>query len=111
MNNKYIQIQTTFKKREEAVKLVEAILDDKLVADGQISEIFSAYNIEGRRHSHCEFLLIMKTRAELFAKCEQFIKNYHLIKNYHPYKVPQIVSLPIAGGSSEYLDWIDENTK
>jgi len=103
VGSNYIQIETTFSKREEAMEFAEKILDAKLVADGQVSEIFTVYNFEGRRHSHSEFLLSMKTRAELFAKCEQFIKLHH------PYKVPQIVALPIECGSKDYLDWIDEN--
>jgi periplasmic divalent cation tolerance protein len=105
MERKYIQIQTTFEKRDEAVKLVEQILDARLVADGQISEIVSFYNWEGKRCESKEYLLTMKTRAELFSQCEAFIKKHH------SYKVPQIIATKIKFGSQDYLDWIDENTK
>ena len=33
------------------------------------------------------------------------------IKENHSYEVPQIVAIPIIDGSSEYLDWIDNETK
>jgi len=103
--DKYVQIQTTFEKREEAEKFAGLILDAGIAADGQIGEIFSAYNFEGKRHSHTEFLLAMKTRAELFGECEKFIKMHH------PYKVPQIVATELIHGSQEYFEWISENTQ
>ena len=100
----YIQMQTTFENREEAVKLSALILDAGLVADGQISEIVSYYNWEGKRVESKEYLLTMKTQARLFSLCEAFIK-----KN-HSYKVPQIVATKIELGSRDYLKWINENT-
>ena len=105
MKNNYIQIQTTFEKRGEALEFAERLLAAKLVADGQISEIFSIYNFENKGCSHQEFLLTMKTKAELFGKCEEFIKERH------KYKVPQIIAVPIKNGSKDYLDWITKSTK
>ena len=102
---KYIQIQTTFKTRDEAIKFSSIILDQRLVADGQISEIESTYNFEGKRYIHKEYLLTMKTRAELYGECEKFIKQHH------SYKVPQIVATELKYGNKDYFDWIDENTK
>jgi len=105
MGNKYIQIQTTFNKREEAVKFAELILDVQIVACGQISEIESFYNFEGKRCHDKEYRLSIKTRTALYNECEAFIKAHH------PYKVPQIIAVQIIAGSLDYLDWIDENTK
>ena len=104
MKKKYIQIQTTFEKREDASRLAEIILDAKLVSCGQISEIDSIYNFEGKRFNNKEYLLMMKTKAELYDECEKFIKKHH------PYKVPQIIAAEIKFGNSEYFDWINENT-
>ena len=28
----------------------------------------------------------------------------------HPYEVPEVVVLPITGGSAKYLAWVDEQT-
>ena len=105
MDNRYVQIQTTFSKREEAVKLAGLMLDAKLAADGQIGEIHSIYNFEGKRHGHPEYLLTLKTRTELYGECEKFIVKHH------PYKVPQIVAAQLTYGSKAYFDWIAENTQ
>jgi len=32
------------------------------------------------------------------------------VKSWHSYQVPEIIALPIIGGSKEYLDWIDDST-
>ena len=101
---KYIKIETTFEKREEAAKLAELILDAKLAGCAQIVEIGSVYNWEGKRCRDKEYLLTLKTRAELFSECEAFIKKHH------SYKVPQIIATEIVFGSKDYFDWIDKNT-
>jgi len=33
------------------------------------------------------------------------------VKELHSYDVPEIICLPIATGSGEYLDWIDDSLK
>ena len=98
----YIQITTTFRNRETAVKMANDMLDARLVADGQISEINSVFEWEGKKHDRKEFLLTMKTREPLYSKCQSFIKQNH------EYKVPQIVATAITHGSTEYFNWIDE---
>ena len=50
-----------------------------------------------------EYLLVIKTRAELF---EQVKKD---ILSLHPYELPEIIAVPIQNGSKEYLAWINEN--
>ena len=105
MEKRYIQIETTFSNFKEAERLAGLIVDAGLAACGQLSEINSVYNFEGKRFNEREILLTLKTRAELFLECERFIKKHH------PYKVPQIVATEILAGSAEYLAWIDENLK
>ncbi|MCL2630942.1 MAG: divalent-cation tolerance protein CutA [Firmicutes bacterium] len=101
----YIQIQTTFETRESAVDFASLIVDSGLVACAQITECESIYYYEGKRFKHMEYIVKMKTTAGHFHMCEEFIKQNH------PYKVPEIIALPIVSGSSEYLSWISENTK
>jgi len=104
MKTNYIQIQTTFENAGDAKKMVSLMLDAKLVACGQVGEIESLYNWDGKSCKNKEFLLTMKTRTELYENCEKFIKANH------PYKVPQIIAVPIVNGSQDYLDWVCENT-
>ena len=102
---KYIQIQTTFEDKAEAEKLAGAMLDASLVSCGQISEIESHYNWDGKRCKSKEFSLNMKTKASLYKECEKFIKANH------SYDCPQIIATGIIYGSDSYLSWVNENTK
>lgn len=54
-----------------------------------------------------ELLLIIKTRSELLPALTDFVKN----KDNHPYDEPEVVALPILGGSPTYLKWLFESTK
>jgi len=50
-------------------------------------------------------LMIIKTRKSLFEELEKTVKNMH------PYEVPEIISVEIDRGLSEYLRWIDDSTE
>jgi len=101
---KYISIETTFRNEDEAKKMTNLMLEKRLIACGQISEVVSIYTWDEKQCESKEWLLKLKTRKELFNVCETFIKENH------SYKLPQIIFSEI-GGSEEYLDWIKENTK
>jgi periplasmic divalent cation tolerance protein len=34
-----------------------------------------------------------------------------LVKENHSYELPEIVAVPIIGGSADYLRWIDESVE
>jgi len=66
----------------------------------------SIYSWEGKVSHEEEVLLIVKTRAELVES-----EVVPAVKSIHPYEVPEIIALPIQGGSQDYLDWIGSVTK
>jgi len=100
-----IQLQITFDQREEALALAKLLLDTKLVADGQVSEITSLFNFEDKFHDRKEWLLTAKTKKSLYTECEKFIKQAH------SFKCPQIVATELTHASKDYADWVKENTK
>lgn len=102
---KYIEVKTTFEKKEEALNLANLLLSKKLVACVQIGEIQSLYHWKGSLENEKEFVLTMKTKETLYEEIEMTIKANH------SYEVAEIVALPILYGSKEYLSWIDETTK
>ncbi len=51
-----------------------------------------------------EYVLLIKTRAGRFAELEARLKALH------PYKVPEIIALPVVNGSAAYLSWISTET-
>lgn len=51
-----------------------------------------------------ELLLIMKTRTALLQRLVEAVKKHH------PYEEPEVISLPISGGSQSYIKWIHSST-
>ncbi len=102
--DKYLLIQTTTANDEWSTKLINVLLENRLSADVQVSSIDSHYWWKGKVNNKTESLLSIKTRADLFDKVMAAIKECS------EYEVPQIIATPIIAGSSDYLDWIKENT-
>ena len=51
-------------------------------------------------HDDPEVLLIVKTRASLVPALASRVRALH------PYELPEVLALPVAGGSEPYLDWV-----
>ena len=102
---KFVCILTTAPNLRIAQKLSAGLLKNKLAACvSLIPLIESRYVWKGKLEKSREIQLLIKTRAPLFKKIETFFK-----KN-HPYKVPELIQLSIARGSSAYLNWIQSST-
>jgi len=103
--NKYIMITTTFDNREEANKIIEILLEKRLVSCCQLSSITSSYHWKGEIEHTDELLLQMKTKKRLFKEVERVI-----LEN-HSNETPQLIAYDIVDGYKGYLDWIEEETK
>jgi periplasmic divalent cation tolerance protein len=96
----------TAASRDEAAKIGKTLVDEHLAACVNIvPEIRSIYFWEGRTHDEAEALLIAKSRQPLLEKLVQRVESLH------SYTVPEIIALPIVGGSTKYLQWLNETTK
>ena len=91
---------TTTASREDAEALAEAIIANKLAACVQIAEITSVYEWEGKLNKSAEFLLMIKGRADRFAKLREFVLAQHR------YELPELVRIDIADGNPAYLAWL-----
>lgn len=98
----YIQVSTTTETKEDAQKIAQYLVEQKLAACVQITgPIESTYRWKGKMETASEWLCLIKTRDNLFEKVEDAIKKLH------PYETPEIIALPIIRGSREYLNWLD----
>jgi len=87
---------------EEAHKIAELLVNEKKAAYVNIvPEVDSLFRWKGKIDSAHESLLLVKTRASLLSEI------ISLVKQIHSYEVPEIIALPIVGGSEEYLKWLD----
>lgn len=101
---RHVIVTTTCNTPTGCDKLVAALLDAKVVACVQVSDVSSHYWWKNKKTRDEEYLLTCKTRAELVDAVQDIV-----MKN-HAYETPQFVVLPILGGSEAYLKWIDEVT-
>lgn len=62
----------------------------------------SVYRYQGAVHEDPEVLLLVKTCASRAGELEGYLAERH------PYELPELVRIPIAGGSRAYLDWVRE---
>lgn len=97
-------VLTTAGSQEEARKIAGALVERKLAACVNIvPQIESVYRWQGKVESATEWLLIVKTQAESFARVRDAIKELH------SYELPECIVIPIEGGSEEYLKWIGDS--
>lgn len=102
----FIQASTTMGNKEDAQKIAQYLVKQKLAACVQITgPIESTYRWKSKVETASEWLCLIKTRNNLFDKVEEAIKKLH------PYEIPEIIALPIIEGSKEYLKWLDEEIK
>jgi periplasmic divalent cation tolerance protein len=99
-----IVVFMTAANREEAGRLAEMLVREKLAACVQIlPEMESVYRWQGQIERQNEILLIAKTKLSEFAKLEREVRKIH------SYETPEIVACPISAGSAPYLKWLSES--
>jgi periplasmic divalent cation tolerance protein len=100
-----IVVLVTAPSAEDAAKIARALVEERLAACANIvGDVRSIYRWEGKVEDDSEALMVIKTREELFDKLEKRVKELH------SYSVPEVIALPIAKGSPEYLKWLEEET-
>lgn len=97
-------IQTTCASKTEAKNIAKVLIDAKLAACVQLSQIESFYNWNEEFCCDEETLLSIKTKKENFEKVKSKINEYH------SYDVPEIIEIDITNSSKKYLKFIGENT-
>lgn len=101
----YLIVFVTASSKEEAQKIAQGLLREKLAACVNIVEnVDSHFWWQGKLDRAKEVFLIIKTRKSLFHKLAKKVKYLH------SYEVPEIIALPIIAGNKQYLDWIDDST-
>jgi len=104
-NTDAFTVLTTVATTEEAVTLVRALLERRLIACGTlVPGARSLYRWEGKIADEQEVLVILKTRASRLDSLRLAFGELH------PYKVPELLALPVDAGNEKYLAWIARET-
>jgi periplasmic divalent cation tolerance protein len=94
-------VLSTSGSKDEASKLANALVAGKLAACVNIvGPMRSVYRWKDKVEDGEEFLLVIKTLESQIASIERRIRELHT------YELPEIVVLPIIGGSEAYLEWL-----
>lgn len=100
-----VQMSTTCSELAMAETIAQSLVQARLAACVQVTgPVFSTYRWEGKVESAEEFMCLIKTRAALTSNVEAAIRSLH------PYENPEIIVVPITGGSPDYLRWIETET-
>ncbi len=99
----YIVVFITAADNEEAKLISKVLLEQRKAACVNIvPQVSSVYWWKEKIVSDKESLLIAKTKATLL---EDVIE---VVREVHSYENPEILALPVYGGSPVYLEWLDE---
>ena len=99
---KYCMIEVAFDDISEVNKVVNKLLEEKLVASCQMVESNSRWNWKKELESSKEYLVFMKTKVDLQERI------YDVIRSIHSYDTFEFAVFPFTSCSKDYLNWIDE---
>jgi periplasmic divalent cation tolerance protein len=89
---------------EEARLIAKALLEQKKAACVSIMDgMNSAYWWKGDMENATESMLMVKTQTRLLDDVITAVTEIHSYEN------PEIIALPMLGGSSSYFEWLDES--
>jgi periplasmic divalent cation tolerance protein len=90
---------------EKAAEIARTLVEERLAACGNVVPgLRSIYRWEGKVQDDREALLLLKTTRGRFEALRARVLALH------PYQLPEVLALPVDGGSEAYLAWIAGET-
>lgn len=103
MAEKAVLIMVTTGGRNDAERLGEALVVERLAACcSVVPTVHSFYYWDDQLQREHEALLLVKTLESRAADVQEFVRSHHA------YQLPEILQVPIEGGYSPYLDWLEK---
>ena len=93
-------VMTTVANAEQARTITTAVIEARLAACAQVQSVSSCYRWDGKVVNDAEQLILFKTMSSAYEALEAKLLALH------PYDTPEIIRLPVDGGSARYLAWI-----
>jgi periplasmic divalent cation tolerance protein len=88
--------------REEADKIANALVAEMLAACVNVLPgVTSVYRWEGAVQRDQEWLLVVKSTRQVL---DDLVRR---VQALHSYDLPEVIALPVVGGSEAYLRWVD----
>jgi len=106
LENSYLVVMVTTANKQEAETIAQSLLEARLIACANIiGPVASHFHWSGKIEKAEEYLMLMKSRADLFDELSEKVKALH------SYDVPEILAFQVAKGSKAYLDWLGSELK
>jgi periplasmic divalent cation tolerance protein len=106
MAKSYVIVMVAAGDKQEARNLCMKLLEEKLIACANIiGPVSSHFHWSGKIETTEEYIVFMKSRADLFESISERITEIH------SYEVPEILALKVVNGSQKYLRWLDSVLK
>jgi periplasmic divalent cation tolerance protein len=101
-----IVVLTTCDSETQAQQLARHLVEARVAACVNIlGQARSVYRWKEKVEDAAEWLLIIKSRRDLFAALRAEIQKLHT------YEVPEVIALPVVDGSNAYLGWLEGQLK
>ena len=106
MSRNAIFAYVTAPDHETAVRIGRAIVEDRLAACANVIDgMTSIYRWNDQIEQAAEVVLILKSTEDLTTPL------IDRVRELHPYDCPCIVTIPLRGGHTEFLEWIAQETQ
>jgi periplasmic divalent cation tolerance protein len=97
-----IVVLTTCDSEKRAEQLARHLVDQRVAACVNIlPKARSIYRWKEKVEDATEWVLLIKSRRDLFAALRTEIQKLHT------YEVPEVIALPVVEGNEAYLGWFD----
>jgi periplasmic divalent cation tolerance protein len=101
-----IVVLSTCDSEEQAALLARHLVEQRLAACVNIlPHVRSIYRWDNKVEDSGEWMLVIKSRRDLFAALRAEIERLH------SYETPEIIAMPVVDGSPAYLGWLDHELK
>lgn len=101
----YCVVLITTPEEGLAERISDLLIEQNLGACVQTTPISSVYRWSSEVHHENEILMLVKTRTALIDELVEQVREMHV------YDAPEIIALPLIGGSPDYLNWVDAQTR
>jgi periplasmic divalent cation tolerance protein len=103
VGEKAVLIMVTTGARDDAERIGEALVVEHLAACcSVVPMVHSFYYWDNQLKREHEALLLVKTLESNAEAVQEFVLSHH------EYELPEILQVPIEGGSSAYLSWLEK---
>jgi periplasmic divalent cation tolerance protein len=103
VGEKAVLIMVTTGARDDAERIGEALVVEHLAACcSVVPMVHSFYYWDNQLKREHEALLLVKTVESNAEAVQEFVRRHH------EYELPEILQVPIEGGSSAYLSWLEK---